>query len=65
MTINKPLPKQVKKTCYNYKCKNLKYFTFDEKNKLQTKFMDSLSTANETLGKSFFERKFKLEKQEL
>ena len=63
MTTTKPLPRQAKKTCYNYKCKNLKNFTFDEKDKLQTKYMDSLSTAHETLGKSFFERKFKLEKQ--
>jgi hypothetical protein len=31
MTESKPLPKKQKKTCYNYKCKHLKYFVFDEK----------------------------------
>lgn len=29
MTETKPLPKQKKKTCYNYKCKYLKQWVFD------------------------------------
>ena len=31
MTESKPLPRHMKKTCYNYKCKYLKHFVFDEK----------------------------------
>lgn len=31
MTESKPLPKSMKKTCYNYRCKFLKHFVFDEK----------------------------------
>jgi len=34
MTDTKPLPKQRKKTCYNYKCKFMKPFVFDEKSKM-------------------------------
>lgn len=35
MTESKPLPKKSKRTCYNYKCKHLKYFVFDEKSKIE------------------------------
>ena len=31
ITESKPLPKKVKKSCYNYKCKHLKHFVFDQK----------------------------------
>lgn len=31
MTESKPLPKQMKKSCYNYRCKYMKHFIFDEK----------------------------------
>ena len=33
MTESKPLPKAMKKTCYNYRCKFMKNFVFDEKEK--------------------------------
>jgi len=35
MTTAKPLPKQKKKTCYNYKCKHLKQWTFDARAQLE------------------------------
>ena len=35
MIETKPLPKQKKKTCYNYKCKHLKQWTFDPRGKLE------------------------------
>lgn len=31
MTDSKPLPKNIKKSCYNYRCKFLKHFVFDER----------------------------------
>lgn len=34
LSETKPLPKQKKKTCYNYKCKYLKQWVFDERGKL-------------------------------
>jgi len=34
MTETKPLPKQRKKTCYNYKCKHMKQWVFDERSNL-------------------------------
>ena len=34
MSETKPLPKQRKKTCYNYKCKHMKQWVFDERSKL-------------------------------
>jgi len=37
MSTSKPLPKQKKKTCYNYKCKYLKQWVFDERGKLELK----------------------------
>ena len=33
MTNTKPLPANRKKSCYNYKCKFMKKFVFDEKGK--------------------------------
>ncbi len=61
MTETKPLPKQKKHTCYNYKCKYLKQWVFDERTKLegrQTKVMD------QTLGRSFHEGALAREMQE-
>lgn len=34
MASTKPLPKQMKKTCYNYRCKYMKQFVFDERGKM-------------------------------
>ena len=44
MTLTKPLPKNKKKTCYNYKCKYMKHFTFDEKAKIKEshKYVDTM-----------------------
>lgn len=58
MTNAHPLPKFPKKTCYNYKCKNLKNFTFNsEKQKLEIK------RKTDTFGKSFFEAQINIEKK--
>lgn len=35
MSDTKPLPKQKKKTCYNFKCKYMKQWVFDERGKLE------------------------------
>lgn len=45
MTDSKPLPKFQKKTCYNYRCKFMKHYTFDEKGKTEasTKFANTRS----------------------
>lgn len=57
MTESKPLPKKAKKTCYNYKCKHLKYFVFDEKEKAEesTKYSMSINSFSNTFGISFHE----------
>ena len=41
MSETKPLPKQKKKTCYNFKCKYMKQWVFDEKGKLELEKVDT------------------------
>lgn len=43
MSETKPLPKQKKKTCYNYKCKHMKQWVFDERGKLELSKLDQVS----------------------
>jgi hypothetical protein len=51
MSSTKPLPKQRKKTCYNYKCKYMKQWVFDERGKLEeAKLVHPVSN---TLSRSF------------
>lgn len=66
MTETKPLPKFQKKTCYNYKCKYLRNFTFDEKKKTET--FTRLTNTNQswgdkTTGKSFYDNQLEREKK--
>jgi hypothetical protein len=52
MSTSKPLPKQKKKTCYNYKCKYLKQWVFDERGKLELKKLAE-KPLELTMGRSF------------
>lgn len=54
MTESKPLPRNQKKSCYNYKCKHMKHFVFDEKEKAEesTNYSTKNSFTN-TFGLSF------------
>jgi hypothetical protein len=61
MTDTKPLPKHRKKTCYNYKCKYLKQWVFDERSKLEVK---QTRLPEQTLGRSFHEGALAREMQE-
>ena len=60
MTETKPLPKFHKRTCYNYKCKYLRHFTFDMKGKTEntTKITKNTnnSWAERTMGRSFYDK---------
>jgi hypothetical protein len=53
MTESKPLPRKPKKSCYNYKCKNMKHFVFDEKEKMDESTNYSMNSFSNTLGISF------------
>lgn len=64
-TDSKPLPQKAKKTCYNYRCKYLKKFTFDEREKTRTavwsQFMSTNATGEDsTRSKSFYDRQIDL-----
>jgi|JI9StandDraft_2_1071091.scaffolds.fasta_scaffold323618_1 hypothetical protein len=61
MTETKPLPKQRKKTCYNYKCKYLKQWVFDQRGKMTESKGEALGS---TLGRSFHEGTLTQEMQE-
>lgn len=61
MTETKPLPKQRKKTCYNYKCKYLKQWVFDERSKIEGRVP---RVTEQTLGRSFHEGALARELQE-
>ena len=54
MTNTKPLPKQKKKTCYNYKCKHMKQWVFDERSKIESRRVN-LHALDQTMGRSFHE----------
>lgn len=54
MSTSKPLPRQKKRSCYNYKCKHLKQWVFDERG--QTKARLTLPPPpHRTLARSFHE----------
>lgn len=63
ITVSKPLPRQKKKTCYNYKCKYLKNFTFNTKTKEYEK-TNCTNGINRTFGKSFYDKNFDNETKE-
>jgi pyruvate/2-oxoacid:ferredoxin oxidoreductase beta subunit len=65
MTESKGLPKSVKKSCYNYRCKYWQHFTFDPKSKTDSVTQISKSSCGErTTGKSFYEQQLRLEELE-
>ena len=55
MSSARPLPNKAKKSCYNYKCKYMKQFVFDEKGKteMSTRFSLTKDKMGSTLGRSF------------
>lgn len=61
MSETKPLPKQRKKTCYNYKCKYMKQWVFDHRGQLTQSKGEALGT---TQGRSFHEEVLTQEMQE-
>lgn len=62
MGTTKPLPKQRKKTCYNYKCKHLKQWVFDQRSRLEETQVD-IPFSN-TQGRSHHEDTLSQELQE-
>jgi hypothetical protein len=60
MTQSKPLPKRMKKTCYNYKCKYLKHFVFNDQEKTinSTRITQLSSIKGTTFSKSFYDNQF-------
>lgn len=66
MSTARPLPNKMKKTCYNYKCKYMKQFVFDEKGKteMSTRFSLTKDRFGSTLGRSFHEKQLDVENQE-
>jgi hypothetical protein len=63
MEETKPLPKQKKRTCYNYKCKFKKQWVFDEKAKVEARKVES-SRGDRTHARSFHENALQREMQE-
>jgi hypothetical protein len=63
LSETKPLPKQKKKTCYNYKCKYLKQWVFDEKGKLEARRTE-IKALDRTQGQSFHQEALQREMQE-
>ena len=63
----KPLPRGVKKTCYNYPCKHLKHFTFDEREKTRTTMCAIMATPAEdlTMSKAYYDKQLAGERKEL
>ena len=61
MSATKPLPKQRKRTCYNYKCRYLKQWVFDERGKLEERGVEA---RGETMNRSFHEGALTQEVQE-
>jgi hypothetical protein len=60
MTQSKPLPKHCKKTCYNYRCKYLKNFVFNDQDKTfdSTRITQLSSRKATTFSKSFYDQQF-------
>lgn len=59
MSETKPLPKKHKRTCYNYKCKFLKQWVFDERSRMEAERGESLpmgATMNKSVHESALER---------
>lgn len=63
MTESKPLPRKQKKTCYNFKCKYLKNFVFDEKEKMEESTNYSINSFSNTFGMSFHQSNLNIEDQ--
>ena len=62
LCTTKPLPKQKKKTCYNYKCKHMKQWTFDQRAKLEESYLQV--PENNTLNRSIHDNALTQELQE-
>lgn len=69
-TNQKSLPNQLKKTCYNYRCKYLKFFTFDEREKTKANIWSQTGSTHASgeeamRSKSFYDRQLELERKEM